>query len=775
MSKRILAADDSRTIRKTLALTFLMEQELDLTVVDSGQAVLSAMQSGSYDLLLLDYNMPDIPGTQLCMRLRQDPNTSQLPIILLGGQHFEPNQANQVGASGLIRKPFLTSDLLDRVGELLHVSVKPIPAPMSSRMGILQNDSISIEIDMDGATQPPPQPNLPMVNTTPPPLPQTQTSPFPMGTPAGGTPTPPVMGQPVPPAMGQSVPPVMGQTAPPPLSQPSSGSHVIPASLTPNHSPLPSNVSQPTPQSVMTPAAGSPSSPAGDMLIDDLPYDVPTNQPPAGHAHEPVAPQSPTGNIFFPVQDNVSNAPPTTPFTPDYPRSPLPSGLTPNNGTPNMYPPQTQADPAYNPSPYPSPGISKPLPPPSFKSTGLGAPPVLHNEPPSAPDAKHESMEVLMGSTMEPVPSGQSQPKELLLPLEDEHGASTPSSELDPARMDFANPNPSQTGLPGRPGTPRIDHLEQTAMVPAVRRKQLAQDKTAPPLAPGANVLPELLEETQAPPRSSAPQMESHASGSLDAALVAPTSQGCPKDHCQLVFGGPLSLQTLAMFLQYASHTEKRLRSFLKKEDYVPITTHFRTEGQQTLITFGGTQAYLRCLLPAMLECCKQFSEEQRQELAEQLIDQAPEASQNTLRRASLQARITSRPYALTLQNDLTELSKASVLEVRNGLSEEPEVIYNLQEDSTQGNAEEDLTPAKLKLSNILLRHFNLFSLNQLMEDEFSLPLQDVVPLNLSIKSIFLAVIHHFEQRYQLPELAGAIQDKHPSFEAQPFESFPDI
>ncbi len=761
MSKRILAADDSRTIRKTLALTYLMEQELDLTVVDSGQAVLNAMQSGSYDLLLLDYSMPDIPGTQLCMRFRQDPNTAQLPIILLGGQHFEPSQATQVGASGLVRKPFLTSDLLDRVGELLDVTVKPIPAPMSSRMGILQNDSISIEIDMDGATQPPPQPNLPMVT----PQPHSLASPFPQGSPAGGT-TSPVMGQPT--------PPVMGQTAPPPLSPPSSGSHSIPGSLGLTHSPLSASVSQPTPQPVMTPAVGSSSPPAGDMLIDDLPYDMPANPSPTGHAHEPAAPQSSTGNIFFPVQDNVSNAPPTTPFTPDYPRSPLPSGLTPNSGTPNMFPPQTQADSPYAQSSYPSPGISKPLPPPSFQSTGLGAPPVLHNEPPSVQDAKHESMEVLMGSAMEPTPSGQSQPKELLLPLEDEHGSSPSSSEIDPSRMDFANPNPSQTGLSGRPGTPRIDHLQQTAVVPAVRRKQLIQDKTAPPLSPGANVLPELLEETQAPIRPSNSGTVSSVSSSLGATpLEAP--QGCPKDHFQLVFGGPLSLQTLAMFLQYASHTEKRLRSFLKKEEYVPTTTNFRTEGQQTLITLGGSQAYLRCLLPAMLECCKQFSEEQRQEMAEQLIDQAPSASHNTLRRASLQARITSRPYALTLQHDLTELSKASVLEIRSGLSGDPHVLYNVKEDPSQGSTEEDLTPAKLKLSNILLRHFNLFSLNQLMEDEFSLPLQDVVPLNLSIKSIFLAVVHHFEQRYQLPELAGAIQDKHPSFEAQPFENFPDI
>lgn len=748
MSKRILAADDSRTIQKTLSLTFHKEDELDLTIVDCGQAVLDALNTGTYDLLLLDYRMPDIPGTELCVRLRQNPNTAQVPIILLGGQNFEPAQAKQVGASGLVRKPFLTSDLLDRVGELLNVSIRPIPAPMSARMGILQKEVIDIEIDVDVAapvaSTPAPTPT-PAPAPTPVSTPTLQPSPFLPGTPAQGNPIPP---------LGHS---------------PSASSQSMLASPPPSGALPSSTPAQGTPQPMMPPS--SPGNPGGDMLIDDLPYDLPTNNPGGAPGQEQAAPQSPTGNLFFPVTDNV-NAPPTTPFTPDYPRSPMPAGQGAN--PPSMFAPPTQAESPFAQGGFTGPGISKPLPPPSFANTGLGTPRPNPSEPTPVPhDSKPESMEVLIGTTMDPPTAQQAEPKELLLPLEDEHSSSPPSAELDPSRMDFSNP--AAGGLPGRPGTPRIDHLQQTAVVPAVRRRQMAQDKSAPPLAPGANVLPELLEESAPPPRPvSDSSIGSQASGSLEAASAA-LQQGCPPHHCQLVFGAPLGLQTLAMFLQFASHTEKRLRSFLKKEEYTPITTRCEHVGKQFIMTFGGSASYLRCLMPTLLECCSQFSEEIRQTVAESLIENAPESSRHSLRRASLQARITSRPYALTLQHDLTELSKAKVLGLYSGLPGDPESLYESTSHGAAHNEEADLTVAKIKLRNILLRHFNLFSLNQLMEEEFSLPLQDIVPLNLSIQSIFLAVIHHFEQRYQLPELAGAIQDKHPSFEAQPFEAFPDI
>ena len=94
---------------------------------------------------------------------------------------------------------------------------------------------------------------------------------------------------------------------------------------------------------------------------------------------------------------------------------------------------------------------------------------------------------------------------------------------------------------------------------------------------------------------------------------------------------------------------------------------------------------------------------------------------------------------------------------------------------SKSRSSDQRSAPISSKLRDILLRHFTMHSLNRFMKEEFSLPLHDLVPLNLSTQSVFLAVIHHFEQRYQLPELAEAIREKQPSFPTQPFEDFPNL
>lgn len=808
MPKRILAADHSQTMRQALQYTFAQESEFALTLVSQGQAVLDALGREPFDLLLLDHRLPNISGADICLRCKQTPQTAHIPVLLLIGQNTDPGQFSLTGCQGVIRKPFLTSDLLERVAELLHVSIKPLPPTLSSSPKMLERTEIAIEIDVEGASSPP-------ANTSPAISPAT---PFASSLPTARS------SAPLSPSGADlfSVPSArpVSQTnlVPPPLPKMTPGSP-----RTPLHPGLAAKETGfPLP---LEPAKAPTLQAPTDMMIDDLPYEI--SGPGASVVRETPAPQPAPNHLFFPVSDVISSmAPPTTPFVPDYSQEPFSS--------PPSFPSQAQAFPTSSLTPpglHHNPGLpmtnlsylgtpdestlsslspasgsalgtstssvlgsspgsllNKPLPPPSFSSQRETKPVALQNLPaPTASSASsapplggnvpsQDSMDVLIGSPVELGASGAEQAKELLLPLEDEPQAPISSSPTPHRSMkavgDYAdalrNPLLTSTGfLDSRP-TPRIDHLEQTAVVPAIRR-QMGQATQIPLQVPSRSPLAALESDS---PRVSPVSMPTPRS---KASLPSMDLSTCPPQHCQLTLGSVLPLHTVAMFLQFVDYAQSRLQSSLKNEQTTPVLVSFQTKENTSVFTFSGSYAFLRCLMPTLLECCGNLREEERQAVAESFLAGAAEEVKTQLRRACLQARISSRPYAMALSQEIPELGRTTILKLESSLDDGPMTHHQGSPNAQRPSEEQAYIPAKLKLRDLLLRHFTMHSLNRFMEEEFSLPLHDMIPLNLSTQSVFFAVIHHFEQRYQLPELAEAIREKHPSFPVQPFEDFPDL
>jgi CheY-like chemotaxis protein len=95
MSKTILLADDSVTIRKVVELTF-MEEDYELISVGTGNEALGRSEESTPDLLIADVHMPEPGGYDVCRALKEkDPN---LPV----------------------KKPFDSQELLQKVEELLE-------------------------------------------------------------------------------------------------------------------------------------------------------------------------------------------------------------------------------------------------------------------------------------------------------------------------------------------------------------------------------------------------------------------------------------------------------------------------------------------------------------------------------------------------------------------------------------------------------------------------------------------------------------------------------
>ena len=111
---RILIVEDDRAVAVLLDRT-LSGQGFDVTVVADGLDGYAAVNTATYDVILLDHLLPGMLGSELLDRLKDDGITT--PVIMLSGVTGEDEivQALQRGAIDYIRKPFSLREVLARI------------------------------------------------------------------------------------------------------------------------------------------------------------------------------------------------------------------------------------------------------------------------------------------------------------------------------------------------------------------------------------------------------------------------------------------------------------------------------------------------------------------------------------------------------------------------------------------------------------------------------------------------------------------------------------
>ncbi|HKY33176.1 MAG TPA: response regulator, partial [Candidatus Polarisedimenticolia bacterium] len=134
MGRRILIADDSITIQKVVELTFSEPGDVVVCAGNGAQAQQKLSQEPP-DIALLDVIMPEGGGYELCARIRKDPRTSWMPVLLLSGtfEPFDEARAREAGADGHIKKPFESRALTAKVEELLAARPRPGAPPREAR------------------------------------------------------------------------------------------------------------------------------------------------------------------------------------------------------------------------------------------------------------------------------------------------------------------------------------------------------------------------------------------------------------------------------------------------------------------------------------------------------------------------------------------------------------------------------------------------------------------------------------------------------------------
>jgi two-component system chemotaxis response regulator CheY len=118
---KFLVVDDFSTMRRIVKNLL---QELgynDITEADDGNTALPLLKSGSFDILITDWNMPGMPGLDLLKAVRADEKLAKLPVLMLTAEAKREQiiEAAQAGVSGYVIKPFTAITLKEKLDKIL--------------------------------------------------------------------------------------------------------------------------------------------------------------------------------------------------------------------------------------------------------------------------------------------------------------------------------------------------------------------------------------------------------------------------------------------------------------------------------------------------------------------------------------------------------------------------------------------------------------------------------------------------------------------------------
>jgi two-component system chemotaxis response regulator CheY len=114
---RILTVDDMATMRKIIKSLLNQLGYTNIDEAENGKEALVKLKQNKYDLVLLDWNMPEMDGITLLQEIRKDPQLKDIPVIMVTAEAKKENVllAIQSGANNYIVKPFTAETLKEKL------------------------------------------------------------------------------------------------------------------------------------------------------------------------------------------------------------------------------------------------------------------------------------------------------------------------------------------------------------------------------------------------------------------------------------------------------------------------------------------------------------------------------------------------------------------------------------------------------------------------------------------------------------------------------------
>ena len=116
---RVLVVDDDDVIRQLITVNLELEG-FDVTTAVDGQDCLDKVKAARPDVITLDIMMPRLDGWEAASRLRADPETADVKVVLLSARAQEADLArgSRIGVDAYLTKPFDPDELIDVVRRL---------------------------------------------------------------------------------------------------------------------------------------------------------------------------------------------------------------------------------------------------------------------------------------------------------------------------------------------------------------------------------------------------------------------------------------------------------------------------------------------------------------------------------------------------------------------------------------------------------------------------------------------------------------------------------
>src|SRR5690606_33951802 len=121
MSARVLVVE-SIAANAELLEALLLQQYYEVLIANRGSDAIELCRSGQVDILLLEVQLPDMDGFEVCRRLKDDAATSNIPVIMLTAFERPEDRINglEAGADDYFIKPVKDRVLLSRINSLSH-------------------------------------------------------------------------------------------------------------------------------------------------------------------------------------------------------------------------------------------------------------------------------------------------------------------------------------------------------------------------------------------------------------------------------------------------------------------------------------------------------------------------------------------------------------------------------------------------------------------------------------------------------------------------------
>lgn len=116
----ILIIQDSPSVNAMLKFR-LEKGGFSVETVETGEEGVEKTKAGQYHLILLDYNLPGINGSQVCRILKENDNTRNIPVLFISAKDEDKLSqiTREAGADGYIGLPFEAKKFIEKITDLL--------------------------------------------------------------------------------------------------------------------------------------------------------------------------------------------------------------------------------------------------------------------------------------------------------------------------------------------------------------------------------------------------------------------------------------------------------------------------------------------------------------------------------------------------------------------------------------------------------------------------------------------------------------------------------